>query len=481
MTFRRALRLRGLRRSASGTTGSRTARAGFGAALVAVVVAASGCGLNPQALPLPGGVDLGDNPRTYKVEFSNILDLVPQSVVKMDGTPVGRVTKIEVPQDSWNAVVEIKVQNRVDLSDEAFVSIQQTNLLGEKFVALSEPENSESLPRQNPSQVIPIQGTDGEQRTRTTTDIEQLLGALSLLLNGGGINQLEPIITAINTATSTGDQPSNVRALLKSADTLIAGLNEQRDNILDAIDGVAALSERAAGQTTQIDRILKELPAGVQVLEEQRPQFVDLLTKLDALGDAGTAVLNKAHKQMINDLKALKPILTELANSADDAITAFPLMLTHPYPDDLLPGVHGDSTNLFMTVDLRLLNQLEALGVGQGNPQYRAPSVHAPKINPRNPYTNGNGPRYGWPTITLLPPGPNWRIGPNTPPPPGGTYPMNPVPQKKKKKSSSSTTTKKPASTTKGAKKPASAGLTTDPGDGYMNEVVRVIGGDDAQ
>ncbi|MFT3716899.1 MAG: MCE family protein [Gordonia sp. (in: high G+C Gram-positive bacteria)] len=398
---------------------SRVRRIGAAVALSTVVVAgASGCGVNLQQVPLPGGVDVGSHPREYKIAFSDILDLVPQSVVKMDGTPVGRVTKIEVPQDQWNAIVHIKVKNNVDLSDEAQAAVQQTNLLGEKFVALSEPDGSKGAPRQNPDQVIDT------ARTRTTTDIEQLLGALSLLLNGGGINQLQPIIESLNESVGA-DGGATTRSLLKNANTLIDGLNQQRDNILQAIDGVNTLSERANAQTEQIERILNELPAGVQVLNEQRPQFVELLTKLDKLGQVGTDILGQSHTQIVNDLKALRPILTELAKSADDAITATPLMLTHPFPDDLLPAVRGDSTNLFMTLDLRLLNQLEALGVGQGEPVYQPPTVNPPKVDPHNPYINGNGPRWGWPSITLLPPGANWKPGPNTPPS-GGKYPLTP-------------------------------------------------------
>ena len=75
------------------------------------------------------------------------------------------------------------------------------------------------------------------------------------------------------------------------------------------------------------------------VLEEQRPQFVDLLTKLDKLGQVGTDVLGKSRQALINDLKALRPVLTQLAAAAPDLITAAPLMLTHPFPDWLLPGV----------------------------------------------------------------------------------------------------------------------------------------------
>ncbi|MGB3602463.1 MAG: MCE family protein [Gordonia sp. (in: high G+C Gram-positive bacteria)] len=403
----------------------RARAAGMGAALVTVLAVTTGCS-GISSVPLPGGVDVGSNPRTYKVEFDNILDLVPQSMVKMDGIPVGQVTKVEVPEGAWNALVTIKVKNEVNLSDEASASVQQTNLLGEKFVALSEPKDvTLATPRQPESAPI------NSDRTRTVTDIEQLLGALSMLLNGGGINQLEPIITSLNEAL--GDRPNAVRSLLTQSETLIGSLNKQRDDIVRAIDGVGKLSDRASQQTDQIERVLKQLPAGVEVLEQQRPQFVDLLTKLDTLGEVGTDILGKAHKQIINDLKALRPILSELAKSAQDVVTAAPLMLTHPYPDDLLPGVKGDSTNLFMTLDLRLLNQLEALGVGQGTPKYTPPSVSPPKVDPNNPYVNGNGPRYGWPTISLLPPAANSRPGPNTPPS-GGTYPMNPASKKKTNK-----------------------------------------------
>lgn len=385
---------------------------------LAAAVTVAGCGSNGlQSIPLPGGVDTGDNPRTYKIQFANILDLVPQSMVKQGGIPVGRVTKVEVPDNEWYALVTVEVKGAVDLSDQATAAVQQTSLLGEKFVALDEPKNSESLPKQNPAMPIPL------ARTRTATDIEQVLGALAMLLNGGGINQLEPIVTELNKALG-GSRAGNVNQLLRSASDLMAGLNRQRDDIIAAIDGLDQLSARAAKQTVQIDRILKELPAGVAVLEEQRPQFVDLLTKLDTLGQVGTDVLTRSRDALVTDLKALRPVLTELAKATPDLVTAAPLMLTHPFPDWLLPAAQGDATNLFMTLDLRTLNQLEALGVGQGTPKYSPPQRHSVPVNPRNPYYNGNGPRYGWPTVTLLPPGPNWKPGPNTPPS-GGTYPAS--------------------------------------------------------
>lgn len=391
-------------------------RVAIAAASLAAVVTVAGCGFDGvSSMPLPGGVDTGDNPRTYTIQFDDVLDMVPNSVVKKDGIPVGRVTKVEVPGNEWYAQLTVRVKNEIDLSDEATAAVQQTSLLGEKFVALNEPQNSASLPRQNPSQPITL------NRTRTATDIEQVLGALAMLLNGGGINQLQPIVTELNKALE-GNGSQKLATLLKNANRLITGLNQQRDDIVSAIEGLNQLSTRANAQTDQIERILDEIPAAVSVLEDQRPEFVDLLGKLDTLGQVGTDVLGRARESLITDLKALRPVLTELTKAAPDLVSSLPLLPTFPFPDSLLPGVKGDSTNLFLTVNLRTLNQLEALGVGQGTPVYSPPARKSVPVNPRNPYYNGNGPRYGFPTITLLPPGPNWRPGPNTPPS-GGRYP----------------------------------------------------------
>ncbi|GAA1479732.1 hypothetical protein GCM10009624_01720 [Gordonia sinesedis] len=453
--------------------GARPARPKLAVAAMSLasVVTVAGCGFSGvSSMPLPGGVDTGDGARTYNIQFDDVLDLVPNSVVKKDGIPVGRVTKIEVPENQWYAQLTVRVKREINLSDKATAAVQQTSLLGEKFVALNEPANSASLPRQNTATPIPV------ARTRTATDIEQVLGALAMLLNGGGINQLQPIVTELNKALE-GSGAQRLGTLLKNANKLITGLDRQRDDIVSAIEGLNRLSNRANAQTDQIERILDEIPGAVSVLEEQRPEFVDLLTKLDRLGQVGTDVLGRARESLITDLKALRPVLTELTKATPDLVTALPLLPTFPFPDSLLPGVKGDSINLFLTVNLRTLNQLEALGVGQGTPVYSPPARKNVPVNPRNPYYNGNGPRYGFPTITLLPPGPNWRPGPNTPPS-GGRYPAAgsaPAPSDttsdspRRGASAPSTAPRSPAPRSSSPRSPASADTTPGTGNGVAN------------
>lgn len=370
-----------------------------GAGLFAVLLGASACSSEGiYAIPLPGGPDVGSDPMTVTIAFDDVLDLVPQSAVKVDGVPVGRVEKIMVGPDGWTADVRIILDSSVDLPANAIAAVEQTNLLGEKFIQLSAPPTGADPTAQlADGDLIPL------DRTRHATEIEQVFGALSLLLNGGGVGQLQPIIEELDAAFD--GRESTTRSLLEQANTLIGGLNEQRDDITRALDGLDVLSSRVNEQSEKINKILEELPVATQVLNEQRPQLIQMLAQVDRLGTVGTDVLTQSKNDLIADLQALRPTLQALAASGDDFVGALAFLPTFPFPDGVEKITQGGSVNLFLSVDLQIGETLSGLGVGQGEPEYRQPKFGNPKpvVDPSNPYYNGNGPAPGWPTVSLLP------------------------------------------------------------------------------
>ncbi|NRI66551.1 MCE family protein [Rhodococcus sp. MS16] len=390
-----------------------------GAGLV-VLLGASACSSEGiYAVPLPGGPDVGSNPMNLTIEFDDVLDLVPQSAVKVDGVPVGRVEKIGVGPDGWTADVRIILDSSVDLPANAVAAVEQTNLLGEKFIQLSAPPSGADTTAQlSDGDLIPL------DRTRHATEIEQVLGALSLLLNGGGVGQLQPIVKELGAAFD--GREGTTRSLLEQANTLIGGLNEQREDITRALDGLDVLSSRVNEQNEKIAKVLDELPVAISVLNEQRPQLTQMLAQVDRLGTVGTDVLTQSKDDLIADLQALRPTLQALAASGDDLVGALPLLPTFPFPDGVEKITQGGSVNLFLAVDLQIGNTLSGLGVGQGDPEYRQPKFGDPKpvVDPSNPYYNGNGPRPGWPTVSLLPIAP---ILPQLPMAPAAGAPLNPI------------------------------------------------------
>ena len=58
------------------------------------VLVLSGCSI--YDVPLPGGADTGDNPMKVTVMFRDVLDLVPQSTVKVNDVTVGKVTSVNL-------------------------------------------------------------------------------------------------------------------------------------------------------------------------------------------------------------------------------------------------------------------------------------------------------------------------------------------------------------------------------------------------
>lgn len=361
-----------------------------------VFSAVTGCSSEGvYGVPLPGGADVGSDPMHIQIAFDDVLDLVPQSAVKVDGVAVGRVEDIGIGEDGWTATVSTIVKSDVDLPANAIAQVKQTNLLGEKYIELAPPAADPS----------PEKLTDGAEigidRTGHATEIEQVLGALSLLLNGGGVAQLQPIIAELN--NTLGGREPRVRSLLEQANTLIAGLDDQVNSITRAIDGLDTLSARVADQNDEIGAILDELPKGVQILEEQRPQLTALLAQLDRLGQVGYDVINTSKDDLITDLRSLRPTLQALGAAAPDLVTAFPLIPTYPFPDSTLPAAIGGQVNTWLSVDLEIGTTLSNLGVGKPDPVYVPPVGPQPNINPSNPYYNGNGARPGWPTISLVP------------------------------------------------------------------------------
>lgn len=294
----------------------------------ASAVALSGCGFSPYELPLPGGADLGDDPYTVTVKFRDVLDLVPQSSVKVDDVSVGRVDKIRL--DGWTAVVTLKINNDVKLPDDAEATLRQTSLLGEKFVSLAPPAGGGSG-RLGNNDVI------GLDRSGRNPDIEEVLGAASLLLNGGGLEKTNTIVRELNKALD-GNEPE-VKQLLKTSEQFLGQLDDNKGEILGALEKVNRLAVETNKQKRAITNALDELPDALRVINDQRDDLVGLLQSLDRLSDVATDVIKRSKADTLATLRDLEPVLRQLANAGDSLPTATQALLSFPFTD----GVLGDN------------------------------------------------------------------------------------------------------------------------------------------
>jgi phospholipid/cholesterol/gamma-HCH transport system substrate-binding protein len=321
--------------------------------LGAVAVLLSACTFSAQDLPLPGGVGSGDKVFHVTAEFKDVLDLVPRSSVKVDDVSVGEVEKIWL--DGYTAKVQMRVRNGVTLPDNATAQIRQTSLLGEKFVSLARPaEGTQTYGRLGNGDVIPL------ARTGRNVEVEEVLSALSLLLNGGGVAQLKTITTELNKALS--GREADVKELLKQLDLLLSQLDDNKREITRAIDNLDRLAASLAKQRDTIATTVDELPAALTILADQREQLTKLLTELSKLGEVGTRVIESTKEDLLANLESLEPILTELARSGDALPKSLEVLFTYPFADSAANAVRGDYTNLQLTLDLDLQTLLSGEG-----------------------------------------------------------------------------------------------------------------------
>jgi phospholipid/cholesterol/gamma-HCH transport system substrate-binding protein len=304
--------------------------------------------------PLPGGADVGDHPYRITARFADVLDLVPQASVRVNDVPVGRVDRIDLAPDTRSAVVTLSVNGDVVLPADAGAELRQSSLLGEKFVELQRPAGERGTGRLGEGAEIPL------SRTNRNPEVEEVLGALSLLLSGGGVAQLRTISRELNNALSGNE--AEVRALLSHVDELATELDGQQGEIVRAIDGLNRLAGTLAGQTDHLTGALDDLAPGLRVLTEQRDELVGMLQSLTRLSDIAVDTVTSSRDEVVANLRALAPTLDELAKAGQDLPNALRILLTYPLPDYAGNTIKGDYANVDATVDLDLDVLLENIG-----------------------------------------------------------------------------------------------------------------------
>lgn len=316
------------------------------AAAAAATVSLSGCGFHGlYSASLPGGTKLGNDPITITISFANVLDLVPQSAVKVNDVSVGKVTSVSL--DGWVAKVTVKVKNSVKLPSNARAAVKMTSLLGEKYVSLEQPVDAPADTLLTNGSSIPL------AHTGTAPEVEEVLGALSLVLNGGGLEQLRTITTELNKALNGNE--AAVRDLLGQLNTFVGGLDKRKDDITTALVNIDKLAATLNKQKQAIIDTLATMPQALKILSDDRAKLVTLLGSLSDLGNVATRVIGASQQHLVSSLKSLAPVLEQLTASGSDLPNAFKILLTFPFPvGKSLDFARGDYANLHLLLNLNL-------------------------------------------------------------------------------------------------------------------------------
>jgi phospholipid/cholesterol/gamma-HCH transport system substrate-binding protein len=319
-------------------------------------VLAAGCGwrgLNTFALPgTQGG---GPGSFTIQAQLPDVDRLQPNSRVRVNDVTVGSVTRIE--RQDWHALVTMKLNGDVVLPANATASLGQTSLLGSLHIELAAPRDTPPEGRLRRGSLIPLSGGKAYPST------EQTLAAASVLLNNGGLGQVQDITRALSTAFA--GREGDLRSLLSQLHAFIGRVNDQTDDIIKATDSLNRLVDQFAAQKPVIDKGLDTIPAALAVLNKERDNLINAVTELGKFSALAADSVNQTKTSLVQELKDLGPVLESLGNAGKSITRSLNLITTFPFAKDSLTNwFRGDYANVSLVIDLTLSRIDAALFTG---------------------------------------------------------------------------------------------------------------------
>lgn len=315
---------------------------------LAIVLAAmlSGCswtGLNSISLPFTKGG--GDDNIEITVQLENAANLVPNSEVKYAEVTIGSVRKIEL--DDWVATLTVGLEGDAKVPSDVIAAVAQKSLLGAEYLELKDPEH-------RPASWSPDYLSTGDEigldRTSRYPETEEVLTAASMLLNGGGLPQMQTIASELNAAF--GGRSGAIRSFMETVSGFTARLDRQRDNIAGTLEQLDRLSRAVVVDRTKVTRLLEALPRGFRVISEERTQLVRTLRSLGDFGEIAHRVVSGTKQDFQENLDNLAVITRELADHGETLADSFD-GLTYPFNVRAADNViFGDYINLITEIEV---------------------------------------------------------------------------------------------------------------------------------
>lgn len=176
----------------------------------------------------------------YRAEFTDVTGVLPGDDVRIAGVKVGQVTRVRLVRDT-TAELSFTVDSSVPLPDTVRATIRYRNLIGQRYVALTEGPGGGRLA---PGGLIPL------SRTAPALD-------LTALFNG-----FRPLFTALT--------PQDVNSL---AYEIIQVLQGESGTISGLLEHTASVSAALADRDQVIGRVITNLQTVLSTLDSRRDEL----------------------------------------------------------------------------------------------------------------------------------------------------------------------------------------------------------------
>jgi len=281
---------------------------------------------------------------TYRAVFSDVTGLVNGDEVRIAGVRVGQVKSIKLAsadkpiQGKPQADVELEVQANVPLPTGVLATIKYRNLVGQRYIALTEGQGSGG--RQ-----LPNGGTIPLAHTKPALDLTVLFGGFKPLfqaLNPTDMNRLSYEVIQVFQG-----EGATVEDLLAHVASLTSSLADKDKVIGSVIDNLTAVLGTVAQRDQEFSNLIVSLQQFVSGLAQDKDAIFGSLQTINTLADSTSNLLAQARPPLAADITRLGALSTNLANS-QDVLNRF--LQLEPTKLDLITrtAVNGSWFNFFL-------------------------------------------------------------------------------------------------------------------------------------
>lgn len=307
-------------------------RARLGILVAGSALLLSACGISLQSLPKIGGI----SGPTYGISatFANVVNLPANAQVRLGAFSIGYVSSIKLVD--FKALVAMRIKRDTRLPVGTTASIRFDTPLGEDFILLQPPSGTATAA----ASYIGNGASIPEADTETAPSVEDTFGALGALLNGGGIDQLQTIIS--QTDLALGPNQQQIRNLLNDLDTTVSTLAHNTPSIDRALQAIADLTKTLNQGSSQIHQGISTIGPAATVLASETNDLNGLFSGLDSLGTTANSIIQASFAGTVDTFQQLKPLLDQLTavqsqlGPALSAITALEKFTPGAVPGDYL-------------------------------------------------------------------------------------------------------------------------------------------------
>ena len=276
----------------------------------------------------------------YRAEFSDAAGLVEGDEVRIAGVRVGQVTGIGLTDDEEEPVAAIAFQVDADVPLPAGVeaTIRYRNLVGQRYVALTEGDGSggEILER---GATIPL------AQTTPALDLTTLFGGFQPLLQAlspADVNRVSYEIIQVFQG-----EAGTVQSLLAHVASLTDSLADKDAVIGSVIENLTTVMSTVAERDQRLSDLIVDLQQFVTGLAGDREAIFDSLQTIDSLARATSGLLEQARPPLAADIEALGDLSRNLGDTGD-VVEEF--LRLAPTKIDLITrtAVNGSWFNFFM-------------------------------------------------------------------------------------------------------------------------------------